>query len=115
MALGERSGFTPRAEKVLYDAEQEAARFHEEKTGTEHILIAMLKDVECAASRLLNTMEVNVKELYSALLDSMGRTGQIYREEAARSAGCREEERRPCISIRGICPFWPSSISWSPV
>ncbi len=86
VALGERSGFTPRAEKVLYDAEQEAARFHEEKTGTEHILIAMLKDVECAASRLLNTMEVNVKELYSALLDSMGRTGQIYREEAARSA-----------------------------
>lgn len=35
VALGERSGFTPRAEKVLYDAEQEAARFHEEKTGTE--------------------------------------------------------------------------------
>lgn len=27
VALGERSGFTPRAEKVLYDAEQEAAGF----------------------------------------------------------------------------------------
>lgn len=45
----------------------------------------MLKNVECAASRLLNTMEVNVKELYTALLDSMGRTGREYREEAARN------------------------------
>ena len=86
VALAEPDGFTPRAEKILYEAEQEAARFHEEKAGTEHLLIAMLKDVECAASRLLNTMEVNVKELYSALLDSMGRAGRIYREEAARNA-----------------------------
>ena len=78
-------GFTPRAEKVLKAAEQEAARFHERQAGTEHILIAMLKDVECAASRLLNTMNVNVKELYSAMLDSMGKTGRDYREESARS------------------------------
>lgn len=84
-ALKERPGYTPRAEFILEEARREAARFHEEKTGTEHILIAMLKNVECAASRLLNTMEVNVKELYTALLDSMGRTGREYREEAARN------------------------------
>ncbi len=85
VAVADHGGFTPRAEKVLKAAEQEAARFHERLTGTEHILIAMLKDVECAASRLLNTMNVNVKELYSAMLDSMGKTGQDYREEFARS------------------------------
>ena len=86
VALAEPSGFTPRAEKVLREAQQEAARFHERLAGTEHILIAMLKDIECAASRLLNTMNVNVKELYSAMLDSMGRTGQEYREEFARAS-----------------------------
>lgn len=80
----ERPGFTPRAKRVLEEAEREAQRFKEEKTGTEHILIAMLKDVECAGSRLLNTMDVNVKGLYAALLDSMGRTGREYREEMAR-------------------------------
>ena len=85
VAVADPGGFTPRAEKVLKAAEQEAARFHERQTGTEHILIAMLKDVECAASRLLNTMNVNVKELYSAMLDSMGKTGRDYREESARS------------------------------
>ena len=85
VAVADPGGFTPRAEKVLKAAEQEAARFHERQAGTEHILIAMLKDVECAASRLLNTMNVNVKELYSAMLDSMGKTGRDYREESARS------------------------------
>ena len=44
----------------MEEAEREADRFREERTGTEHILIAMLKDVECAGSRLLNTMEINV-------------------------------------------------------
>ena len=85
VALLEPSGFTPRAEKILKEAGQEAERFRERQTGTEHILIAMLKDVECAASRLLNTMNVSVRELYSAMLDSMGRTGKEYREEFARS------------------------------
>ncbi len=84
IGLKEPPGFTPRARRVLEEAEREADRFREERTGTEHILIAMLKDVECAGSRLLNTMEINVKGLYSALLDSMGRTGREYREEMAR-------------------------------
>lgn len=65
----ERPGFTPRAKRVLEEAQWEAGRFKEEKTGTEHILIAMLKDGECAGSRLLNTMDINVKGLYVALLD----------------------------------------------
>lgn len=86
VALAERSGFTPRAEKVLSEACQEAGRFKEKLTGTEHILIAILKDVECAASRLLNTMDVNVKEIYTALLNSMGRAGREYREELVRSS-----------------------------
>ncbi len=86
VAVADQGGFTPRARQVLEEARIEAARFHEEKTGTEHILIAMLRDIECAASRLLNTMEINSKDLYSAILDSMGRTGQFYREEMARAA-----------------------------
>lgn len=57
----ERRGYTPRARKILDDAVVEARRFHEEETGTEHILIAMLKDGECVASRLLTTMNVRLR------------------------------------------------------
>ena len=85
VAVAEKPGFTPRAEKILREARKEAGRFREPKAGTEHILIAMLKDAECAASRLLNTMDVNGRELYTALLDSMGKTGRDYREEFGKS------------------------------
>ncbi len=112
----ERPGFTPRARRVLGEAGEEAFRFREKLTGTEHILIAMLKDVECAGSRLLNTMGVNVKELYNAILNSMGKAGREYREEYARNvrnqgkgsqtleqfsrdltALAREKKLEPCI------------------
>ena len=77
----ERRGFTPRAKKILEDAETEANRFHEEKTGTEHILIAMLKDGECVASRLLNTMNIRLRELYKTLIGAMGEKASEYKEE----------------------------------
>lgn len=66
MVLEERSGFTPRAKKILDDAVAEAKRFHEEQAGTEHILIAILEDGECVGYRLLNTMNVRLRELYTA-------------------------------------------------
>ena len=76
-----RREFTPRARKILEDARTEAKRFHEELVGTEHILIAILKDGECVASRLLNTMSIRLRELYAELLTSMGEKASDYREE----------------------------------
>ena len=80
--LEERSGFTPRAKKILDDAVAEAKRFHEEQAGTEHILIAILEDGECVGYRLLNTMNVRLRELYTALISSMGEKASEYKEDA---------------------------------
>lgn len=52
----EGRSFTPRARKILGDAQMEAHRFHERLVGTEHILVAIFKDGECVGSRLLTTM-----------------------------------------------------------
>ena len=82
MVLEERSGFTPRAKKILDDAVAEAKRFHEEQAGTEHILIAILEDGECVGYRLLNTMNVRLRELYTALISSMGEKASEYKEDA---------------------------------
>ncbi|MCD7817704.1 MAG: ATP-dependent Clp protease ATP-binding subunit ClpC, partial [Lachnospiraceae bacterium] len=46
-ALKEPEGLTPRAKAVLEDSVELAKFFENQKTGTEHILLAMLKDVEC--------------------------------------------------------------------
>lgn len=73
--------FTPRSRKILEDAAMEAKRFHEELIGTEHILIAILKDGECVASRLLNTMSIRLRDLYMELVVSMGAKANEYKEE----------------------------------
>lgn len=73
--------YTPRAKKILEDAVTEAKRFREEQAGTEHILIAILKDGECVASRLLNTMNIRLQKLYTDLIASMGEKASEYRED----------------------------------
>ena len=80
-ALEKKEGYTPRAEKVLEDARMEADRFHDKKIGTEHLLIAILKDYECIASKLLKTLNINAKEVYMEVLNSMGEEGKVYKEE----------------------------------
>ena len=79
--LQEAGGYSPRARRVLDGSLREAARFHSQLVGTEHILIAILRDGECVASRLLNTMQVKVQRLYVDLLSAMGEDGEGYREE----------------------------------
>ena len=64
VAILEADGYSPRAEKVLENAEKEAERFHSEQVGTEHILLAIVKEADCVASRLLNTMGANIQKIF---------------------------------------------------
>ncbi len=74
-------GLSPRAAHVLEVSKAEAARFHSEKIGTEHLLIAMIKETECVASRLLNTLTVNVQKMYVDTLIAMGEDVSQYKDE----------------------------------
>lgn len=74
-------GLSPRAAHVLEVSKTEAARFHSEKIGTEHLLIAMIKETECVASRLLNTLSVNVQKMYVDTLIAMGEDVSQYKDE----------------------------------
>lgn len=79
--LAEADGFSPRTEQVLENAGKEAERFSCNEIGTEHILIAMIKETECAASRLMNTLSVNLQKLYVDTLVAMGEDGNLYKED----------------------------------
>ena len=74
-------GLSPRAAHVLEVSKAEAARFHSEKIGTEHLLIAMIKETECVASRLLNTLSVNVQKMYVDTLIALGEDVSQYKDE----------------------------------
>ena len=77
----EAKEYSPRALQVLEGAAREAARFHAEEIGTEHILIAMMKETECVASRLLNTLAVNIQKMYVDILIAMGEDASLYKED----------------------------------
>ena len=55
----EAKEYSPRAERVLAASAREAARFHSEKIGTEHILIALLRDGEHLALRIRSSSRKN--------------------------------------------------------
>lgn len=80
----ERDGNSPRTQRVLERASEEAERFDAEKIGTEHLLLALIKEGDCAASRLLNTMGVQVQRLYVEILAAMGEDPNDYKEEIAK-------------------------------
>ena len=67
------SGYSPSAKRIMKRAEEEAENLHNDKVGTEHILMSILKDTDCLAIKILNTIKgTNVKKIYVDLLNSIG-------------------------------------------
>ena len=93
VALAERRTYSPRAEYILNDSHEVAARFQAEKTGTEHILYAIINDRENVAGRLLAAMKVQLPRLMEALLFAMGLDPAKVSEEMRKekNAGKRKE------------------------
>ena len=70
VSVREPDGFSPEAYRVIQSSYLEAKRFHSSLVGTEHILISMLKSFDCAGTKLLNTMKVNIRQLYIELVSA---------------------------------------------
>ena len=81
VGVKEPSGYTPRVRRILENSAKEAARFHADSIGTEHLLIAIIKETESVAARLLNTLGVAIKKLYVDTLAAMGEDANYYRED----------------------------------
>ena len=88
--LEEESGYTPSARRVLENSYKEAVRFKARLIGTEHLLISIIRDNDCVASRLLNTIGISIQKLYIDVLAAMGEDAPANKEEmmkAPRSKG----------------------------
>lgn len=76
-ALGDNTsqtflGYSPKAEHVLSASEEESLRLHAKQIGTEHILLALIKERDCIALRLMKGMNINVKKIYIDVLTATG-------------------------------------------
>lgn len=76
-ALMDNAEYSPRAESALHEAVRIAGQLHSDEPGTEHILLALLRDNECVAAKLLHTMGVDIRKLYADTIAAMGEEGTI--------------------------------------
>lgn len=73
--------YSPRTRRIIEDAAEDAEFMSTEKAGTEHLLLAMLKETDCVGTRLLHTMGVSIQKLFTAVLTAMGMDKEAIAEE----------------------------------
>lgn len=87
MEAVEVDGFTPRAKRILDQSFKEAVRLKSQLIGSEHILIALIKESDCIAVRLLNTLGINVQKVYVDILTAVGADMNTAKNEYAVNKG----------------------------
>ena len=97
IAVLDRDGETPRTQAVLERAEEIAERFDCDEIGTEHLLLSMIKEGDCAACRLLNTMGANPQKLFVDILGAMGEDPTRYRDEIQRGRADNSASLTPTL------------------
>lgn len=91
----EENGYTPSARRVLENSYKEAVRFKARLIGTEHLLISIIRDNDCVASRLLNTIGISIQKLYIDVLAAMGEDAPANKEELLK--GSRTKGSTPTL------------------
>ena len=89
--------FTPRAQSVIEKSVAEAERLGSAVAGTEHILIALLKENDCVAVRVLNTKGINVQKLYIDVLTATGQDVTSAKNEYMMQRGKRGKSATPML------------------
>lgn len=82
---------SPRLSYILEESKAEALRMRSDRIGTEHLLLALLKDSDSVAARILLTLNVNLQKLYQDILEVEGIDPRIYQEEMASDGRIRRD------------------------
>ena len=97
VVVADRPQYTPRAKKIIENSISEAERLGSGKAGTEHLLIALLKETDCLGVRLLNTRGINVQKLYVDLLTATGQDVNSAKNEYMMQKGRRGKSATPVL------------------
>ena len=73
--------FTPRVKRIFEMSTQLAKQLGSERIGTEYLLISILKEKNCIAVKLLETLGINVSKLSAVLMEML--TGSTQKTEAS--------------------------------
>ena len=95
--VADEGHFTPRTQKILDAAQAEAEKMGISEAGTEHLLIAMLKETDCIAVRLLNTKGINVQKLYVDALTASGQDMNTAKNEYMKQKSRKNKSTTPIL------------------
>ena len=87
--------FTPRVKEMLEYAKNYTGITGDKQVGTNHILLALLREKEGVATRLLNTIGVNVRKIYSDILEVMGVAPSEFKNEIIAIFGDNNGNSKP--------------------
>ena len=73
--IKESLGFTPRSKKVLENAFLEAKRIGYNFIGTEHLLLAIMKEGDCVATRVIIELNVDIPKIYNEIAKVINEEG----------------------------------------
>ncbi len=88
----ERENMTPKVEKIIAQSQKEAMHLKSNLIGTEHLLLALLKENECIAVRLLNTLGIKIQKIYVDILTAVGQEAANAKNEFASSKAKGKEK-----------------------
>ena len=83
--------FSPRLSYILEDSKVEAEQFHSEEIGTEHMLVALIRDMDCVAAKILTTLGANLQKIYQEIFETVGIDPKMYQEEYGPDGGRRRD------------------------
>ncbi|MBR2122321.1 MAG: ATP-dependent Clp protease ATP-binding subunit [Lachnospiraceae bacterium] len=96
LALMDKDGFSPRCQKVLNIAAEQAAQYKSVKIGTEHILLALILEEENVGVKIMQSLGINPAKIYFELLAAIGEDPTKHREDLQSQ---RRQEGQPATSM----------------
>ena len=91
VVIQEKEGYSPRALRILDEAEAMSKRFGQAQVGTEHILLALIKEGENVAVRLINTLNISPQKIYVDVLVALGADPNLYKEDLAKNKAAKSK------------------------
>ena len=76
-----RPAESPRYQEILENSGREAQRLHTTDVGTEHLLLSMIRDVDCVATRILITLNINLQKIFQDIMAAVGVDPKEYQDE----------------------------------
>ncbi len=92
VVIKEREGYSPKAKILLEEAAKQAERFGSDLIGTEHLLLAMIKESDNVAVRLLTTMGISAQKVYADTLYAIGEDPNLYKTDLMKARGQQKKK-----------------------